>query len=553
MNANSLSPPRMVGSLLRGLRKYLPGDEFDGGICIKNETTQLQPEKTPDRNTDDALMKGQSDNGSPSDHDHFRETEYYGHIDDLDDKVNKLLREKESLIRQAEIREREIIDEFGRRANYHKQRVSRLRDQVRDQKITIRELGKQARAHKEKIAKLQAMVIARQESALESLNAGKGPAPMDDHDVESALIRLQESIRSWARNELTWSSLVSKLPISVDKIPAIFVQAALAYVVFEWIFGDPFFLFRQIEHINSNSLCGGLTKIYDQMKLVDEVESHAWRSQMLRMLCLTSVQGAQSFLHGQVESFSSELAQFFLDSSASALLERPGSPLALDHREKELENVLSGAANLALSLWTQRTNMVCSSLYQLQNFWNGDPVAEAHRLHHLDDDDKRLDGTNIVLFVQPAVVAFGSVHGEHYDQSKIWAAATVLVVGKIADTEPEKFIEISSSIKAEEPNQPTESLPKAEKPMKLEERITLGRSIRVEVPVKVESSGSVKRCPKMEDEDTDDLMDINGHTNGASFLRSHMSCCFRTAGSIITEIYFSTDITFSQTFATTVK
>ncbi|RAH86011.1 hypothetical protein BO86DRAFT_395457 [Aspergillus japonicus CBS 114.51] len=480
-------------------------------------------------------MKSQSDNGSPSDHDHFRETEYYGHIDDLDDKVNKLLREKESLIRQAEIREREIIDEFGRRANYHKQRVSRLRDQVRDQKITIRELGKQARAHKEKIAKLQAMVIARHESALESLNAGKGPAPMDDHDVESALIRLQESIRSWARkytvshvarlehvseaeldlvvmdlgaycSELTWSSLVSKLPISVDKIPAILVQAALAYVVFEWIFGDPFFLFRQIEHVNSNSLCGGLTKIYDQMKLVDEVESHAWRSQMLRMLCLASVQGAQSFLHGQVESFSSELAQFFLDSSASALLERPGSPLALDHREKELENVLSGAANLALSLWTQRTNMVCYSLYQLQNFWNGDPVAEAHRLHHLDDDDKRLDGTNIVLFVQPAVVAFGSVHGEHYDQSKIWAAATVLVVGKIADTEPEKFIEISSSIKAEEPNQPTESLPKAEKPMKLEERITVGSSIRVEVPVKVESSGSVKRCPKMEDEDADDLM-----------------------------------------------
>ncbi|PYH83256.1 hypothetical protein BO82DRAFT_250204, partial [Aspergillus uvarum CBS 121591] len=305
--------------------------------------------------------------------------------------------------------------------------------------------------------KLQAMVIARQESALESLNAGKGPAPMDDHDVESALIRLQESIRSWARkyampsveklegvlesdldlvvddlgdycSEVTWSSLVSKLPISVDKIPAILVQAALANVVFEWIFGDPFVLFRQIEHANSNSLCGGLTKIYDQMKLVvDEVESHAWRSQMLRVLCVTSDQGAQSFLHGQVESFSSELAQYFLDSPARALLERPGSPLALDHREKELENVLSGAANLALSLWTQRTNMICYNLYQLQNFWNGDPIAEAHRLHHLDDDDKRLDGTNIVLFVQPAVVAFGSVHGEHYDESKVWAAATVLV------------------------------------------------------------------------------------------------------------------------------
>lgn len=241
-------------------------------------------------------MISQSDDCSPSYREHSRETEYYGHLSELDAKVNRLLREKESLIRQAEIREREVIDEFGRRANYHNQRAIRLRDQVRDQKTMIKELDQQARVQREKIAKLQAMVIARQESALESLNAGKGPAPMDDQEVQCALVRLQDYIRAWARkyavssvaalegvseaeldlvveelgdycSEFTWLSLVNKLSISVDRIPAILVQAALAYVVFEWIFGDPFFLFSQTEVADPGSLTDGLGKIYNQMKL----------------------------------------------------------------------------------------------------------------------------------------------------------------------------------------------------------------------------------------------------------------------------------------------
>lgn len=220
---------------------------------------------------------------------------------------------------------------------------------------------------------------------------------------------------------------------------------------------------------------------------------------MLRVLCLPSGQSAPPFLRGQIENLSSNLAQFFLDSSASALLEKSGSPLVLNYRVKELENLLSGAASLALSLWTQRTNMICYSLDQVEHFWNGDPIAEAHRLHHLDDDDGRLDGTGIVLFVQPAVVAFGSVHGEHYDESKIWAAATVLVNDKITDTEPEQFIEMCSSIRAKELDQ-ERGLFETESFIKLEERISVGKSVRVEVPVKVE------KHVKVEDEDAGDQM-----------------------------------------------
>ncbi|RAH43078.1 uncharacterized protein BO95DRAFT_369359 [Aspergillus brunneoviolaceus CBS 621.78] len=443
---------------------------------------QPQPERTSDQSTDIALQTSRSDDGSTSDSEQPGGTEYSGQISELDAKVNRLLREKESLIRQAETREREIIDDLNKRANHHNHRVSRLRDQARNQKTVIKKLEQQIYVHKEKIAKLQAMVIARQESALESLNAGKGLAPMDDHEVQGALIRLQENIRSWARkyavsdvarlenvseaeldlvvvdlgtycSEPSWLSLVNRLSISVDKIPAILMQAALANMVFEWIFGNPFFLFRRMETTDSLPLSDGLGQIYGQMRLVDEVEGHAWRSQMLRVLCLPSGQSAKSFLRGQIDSLSSDLAQFFLDSSANALLEKSGGPLALYHRVNELENVLAGAAHLALSLWTQRTNMICYSLDQVDYFWNGDPIAEAHRLHHLDDDDGRLDGTDIVLFVQPALVAFGSVHGEHDDESKIWAAATVLVSDRIADTEPDQSFEMSSSIKAEELDQ----------------------------------------------------------------------------------------------------
>ncbi|PYI31865.1 hypothetical protein BP00DRAFT_395567 [Aspergillus indologenus CBS 114.80] len=513
------------------------------------ETTHPQPEMRPDERTpvrpqDTAQDTAQYADGSSPGQPHARETHARAQISQLKAQINRLGRENQKLDEQARIRERRLAYELKSQAAQNRQHVAGLEEQIRDQESRIHELARALAAQKERSAKLGAMVIDRQELALQALNAKKGPAPMEDHDVRRALRKLHMAIRSWARtyavsdmsnledipaseldllveelgsfcSETTWTSLNEKLSIPVNRVPDILVQAALSNVVSDWILEDPFFLFQAMTVTGSFSLGNDLGNIYHHIKqgkkspflfqAVDEVEAHAWRSQMLRLLSVPAEQSAQPLLGSQPSSLSRNLAEHFIQSSIGVLLKRSESRNTLDHRFKELENLLSEAADLALSLWTQRTNMVCYSRYEIPRFWNGDSLVEAHRLHHLDEDDTRLDGTDIVLVVYPAVVAFGSVHGEHYDQSKVWAAATVLVNDQFADTKQEHSLKISNSIKVEESDQ-AKILPKAEKPMKLEERITVGRSIRVEVPVKVESSGSVERCPKMEDEDADDLM-----------------------------------------------
>jgi hypothetical protein len=94
---------------------------------------------------------------------------------------------------------------------------------------------------------------------------------------------------------------------------------------------------------------------------------------------------------------------------------------------ESLQGLYRDAAELALALWTQRTFMRARGLGDLPKFHISDSRMSAHRLHRLDEDDKRLDGTDVVLLVQPAILAFGNEDAENYDCSKIWCPATVVV------------------------------------------------------------------------------------------------------------------------------
>ncbi|RAH64720.1 uncharacterized protein BO66DRAFT_463742 [Aspergillus aculeatinus CBS 121060] len=543
MSTNPLSPSSIMNGLHREVKKFLPLNDSESASKDTSVST-LEPiqqhtrisldGRTPVRPQDTARFG----EGGLSKQVYEREAQARAQISQLEAEVDRLVREKEQLCEEARIRERRVVHASKRQAARTHQHVASLENRISDQQFRLSESARALAAQKEKSAKLEAMVIARQELALQALNAKKGPTPMEDHDVRRALRKLHMAIRSWAKiyavsdvsdlegipaskldllveelgsycSETTWTSLNEKLSIPVNRVPDILVQAALSSVVFEWIFEDPFFLFHDMAISGSFSLSNDLGSIYHHMKQgkksVDEVEAHAWRSQMLRLLSVPTEQSAKPLLGSQSGSLSRNLADQFIQSATGALLKEPESRETLETRVKELEVLLSEAADLALSLWTQRTDMGCYSLYELPQFCNGDPMVEAHRLHHLDDGDARLDCANNVLVVFPAVVAYGSVHGEHYDQSKVWAAATVLVNNQTADTKQAHSRKMSSSIKVEEFDQ-AKILPKAENSMKLKDCITVGKSPRVEAPVKVESCGSVEKRPRVEYEDADDPM-----------------------------------------------
>lgn len=122
-------------------------------------------------------------------------------------------------------------------------------------------------------------------------------------------------------------------------------------------------------------------------------------------------------------------AEEIINGSVHIFLREPESETEVIKRNIDLCNLYHQAGELAWSLWAQRTVIVSHGQQSLHEFSSSSSLMAAHRLHHLDEDDKRLDGRKILLCTQPAVLAFGNEHGEHYDTSKVWAKAIVLIEG----------------------------------------------------------------------------------------------------------------------------
>jgi hypothetical protein len=121
-----------------------------------------------------------------------------------------------------------------------------------------------------------------------------------------------------------------------------------------------------------------------------------------------------------------QLREDFLQGSARYLLLTPSNESASQMR-KTLEDIFYYAAQLALSLWTQRSSLKYLTLRDLSPFLNGREAVGAHALHRLDEEDTRLDGKQVFAVIQPALLAFGNDEAEHYDQHKVWAKAMVLI------------------------------------------------------------------------------------------------------------------------------
>jgi len=95
--------------------------------------------------------------------------------------------------------------------------------------------------------------------------------------------------------------------------------------------------------------------------------------------------------------------------------------------EAELQHIGKKAVNLALSLWTQREYLIIGNQDKFPVFKSSCKIITAHRLHHLDDEDERLDGKEILLCVQPTIIAKGNKDAEDYDKIKGWAKATMFL------------------------------------------------------------------------------------------------------------------------------
>ncbi|KAH1589194.1 hypothetical protein KXX44_009487 [Aspergillus fumigatus] len=381
-----------------------------------------------------------------------RDAKYYPETRQPSAQIDRMDAEQSQSSQESKAAVRRLEDEL----TIYKTHIKQQEIQLSDRDAVIRELQSNLAQIQDKHQKLEAIFVARQKYALQSMVANNGYIPKEDQSIRDELSNLTESIRSWAKkncfisfadleevpkpekdmviHQLTgycsqpdWNSTMREISIPQNKVPMVLLHALLAKDLFEQIFTDPFFAFPKIDGDHTTSTEGCFQRIYRIMIQADEQKAHTWRSLTLQNLSVTRHPNTETFLQNMTKQLVRGLVTRFLTSSARTLLRKVENPEAGDRRAQELQSLYDGAAQLALSLWTQRAFMTCRSLEELPPFTVSNPVMRAHRLHHLDEDDTRLDGKRILLCVQPAVLAFGSENAEHYNQHKIWSPAVVVV------------------------------------------------------------------------------------------------------------------------------
>ncbi|GIC90506.1 uncharacterized protein Aud_006940 [Aspergillus udagawae] len=375
---------------------------------------------------------------------HPRDAEYHLQTRQLRAQIDHMDAEHSQLFQKSNAAIQRLEDEL----TTYRARINEQEAELCHRDAVIWELRNNLAQIQDKHRKLEDIVVARQENALQLMVANNGYIPKEDQTIRNELSKLTESIRSWARkhclnsfadfedvteiekdmviHQLTeycsqpdWNSLMREISIPRNKIPMVLLHALLAKDLFGRMFTDPFFAFPGIDGDHTISAAGYFKRIYYIMLNADEQKAHIWRSQTLQNL--------STFLQDMTKKLVRGLVTGFLTSPARTLLRKVGDNDAVNKRAQELQSLYDGAAQLALSLWTQRAFMTCQSLRGLPPFTVSNPMMLAHRLHLLDEDDTRLDGKRILLCVQPAILAFGSENAEHYTQHKIWSPAVVVL------------------------------------------------------------------------------------------------------------------------------
>ncbi|KAL3449872.1 hypothetical protein BJX65DRAFT_316617 [Aspergillus insuetus] len=306
--------------------------------------------------------------------------------------------------------------------------------------------------------KLQNDVRVAQEGALQSMEK-ENHTCMEDREVREQLSKMNDKFIGWAKKhsiddvsaldsvpetELNiiiqslheyciqekWPQFQTKLPSLFRKMPLLLVQASISNNILRLMFTNPFFLFPVGPDYTSCPSPSQMAKLYGMIKNGKEADGHIWRSQTLQALRnarTDTSSGTGSVIPRLRDAFGLELAMEFLASPVGVLLRPLDSEVDKVSRVEGLAKLIHGAADLAFSLWMQRTTIACYGLCNMRVFSSKKLFITPHRLHHLDDDDESLDGHRVILVTQPLIVAWGDENAENYDMHKIWANGTVCV------------------------------------------------------------------------------------------------------------------------------
>jgi hypothetical protein len=95
---------------------------------------------------------------------------------------------------------------------------------------------------------------------------------------------------------------------------------------------------------------------------------------------------------------------------------------------RQLEKIVEDLGEYAYRLWTQKSYISYLAMDKLpKTFDHIDGLLEAHPLHNneIEDDEACLDGKDILIVSQPAIIAYGNLDGSDYSTETILRKAVV--------------------------------------------------------------------------------------------------------------------------------
>ncbi|KAJ0417518.1 hypothetical protein BJY00DRAFT_315810 [Aspergillus carlsbadensis] len=375
--------------------------------------------------------------------------------EDLALENESLLRDCERLQGQMDIARRNIHnlqDRLRQDKTNSDNQASELQDKMTAFQLALREA-------RNKNKRLQNDVVVAQEGALRSMEK-ENHTFMEDSKVREQLSKIGDRFIAWTKkhalNEAStleslsptkmdiiiesldgfciqesWHQLQSMLPSLLNKLPVLLTQASISKDILEPMLSNPFFFFFQngLDDAYGPSP-SQMVRVYEVMKSGNEADGHLWRTQTLHALGNARTDTGPYpglVMPWLLDVFSFKLALKFLNGPITVLLQPVYTETETALRAEGLEKIIHEAASLAVKLWMQRTSIGCHGLGNVRLFSSKTTFSRPHRLHHLDDDDDRLDGHRVVLVTQPLIVAWGDENAENYDKHKVWAKATVCV------------------------------------------------------------------------------------------------------------------------------
>ncbi|KAI9373396.1 hypothetical protein BJX61DRAFT_541751 [Aspergillus egyptiacus] len=369
-------------------------------------------------------------------------------LDSIEYQNGRLIQNRQEMMQEKE----RIAHDMSRKLRRYEHWITDLEHDLQQRDVMVQSLQEDFVELKEKHQALKEIIFQRQGEALRALASNKMFAPKEDRVVRDELSKLSSKIRLWAKSDSLggfsdleaipvsvkdalissldglclhndWDSFIHDTPVSREKLPMIVLQAIISGEVFRQMFAVSFFSFAGLDDDETVPKKSEIQKLHHAMYQGGESEAHIWLSQTLR----NPSSSENPLLLSRLQDLCSRRVDSFLNSPAQYLMCRVETAADATQRGHELFSLYITASRLALSVWTQRAYMTCRGHKDLPPFSVESPMLSAHRLHHLDEDDASLDGSQIYLIFQPAILVFGSESAAHYDQHKVWAPAVVLL------------------------------------------------------------------------------------------------------------------------------